>query len=306
MGNKIVREIQPLIRETENSSVLSEAGGFNGMVQLGDKILVSSMDGVGTKSIFSRDILGDLGMKYLGMDLVNHCINDILVSGAKPLFFLDYFASSKLSFNEVLNFVRGVTKACKASKVILAGGETAEMPNVYKDNNCDLVGTIVGTVEKSKIINGKRDIKKGDLVLGLKADGLHTNGFSLVRELLKVAKQQNKNPTDEVLHSLCRPHKCYLKDVKKLQSKIKINGLCHITGGGFIDNPPRVLPKHLKLKVNREKLFQDPIYDWMKSLNYVSEEEMLEVFNCGYGMLVIISPLELEKLENYDLLGEII
>ena len=154
------------------------------MIQLGDNIVVSSMDGVGTKSIFTKQVLGNKGFINLGMDLVNHCINDILVSGAKPFLFLDYFASSKLIFEEVTNFVKGISIACQASNTILAGGETAEMPNVYKDSHCDLVGTIIGTVDKDKIINGKKNIKEGDVVLGLKAEGLHTNGFSLIRKLI--------------------------------------------------------------------------------------------------------------------------
>ena len=306
LGNKIVKEIQPLIKNTENNSVLSTSGGFNGMIECGDKILVSSMDGVGTKSIFVKNVMGEKGLENLGQDLVNHCINDILVSGAQPLFFLDYFASSKLSCEEVVYFVKGVSKACANSGVILAGGETAEMPGVYKDEHCDLVGTIVGSLEKTEIIDGKRDIKRGDIVLGLKSNGLHTNGYSLIRKLMKIAEEKNKMPTEEIIEKLCRPHKCYLEEINNLLKKIKINGLCHITGGGFIDNPPRILPEELKLELDNSKLFKDKIYDWIKSLDYVTEEEMLKVFNCGYGMLIIISPEELNKLEDYDLLGRVI
>ena len=308
LGNKIVQQIQPLIKRTENNSVLSTSGGFNGMIECGDKILVSSMDGVGTKSIFVKNIMGEKGLENLGQDLVNHCINDILVSGAQPLFFLDYFASSKLSAEEVVYFVKGVSKACATSGVILAGGETAEMPDVYKDGHCDLVGTIVGTIDKLDIINGKKDIKRGDIVLGLKAEGLHTNGYSLIRKLLKIGEEKNNKPSSEIMYSLCRPHKCYLEEVNTLLKKIKINGLCHITGGGFIDNPPRVLPEGLKLELEHNKLFKDKIYDWIKSLKYVSEEEMMKVFNCGYGMLVIISETELNKLEKgkYDILGKVV
>jgi phosphoribosylamine--glycine ligase/phosphoribosylaminoimidazole synthetase len=308
LGNKIVQQIQPLIKKTENSSVLSTSGGFNGMIECGNKILVSSMDGVGTKSIFVKNVMGDIGLENLGQDLVNHCINDILVSGAQPLFFLDYFASSKLSAEEVVYFVKGVSKACAKSGVILAGGETAEMPDVYKGGHCDLVGTIVGTIDKLDIINGKKDIKRGDIVLGLKAEGLHTNGYSLIRKLLKIGEEKNNKPSSEIMYSLCRPHKCYLEEVNMLLKQIKINGLCHITGGGFIDNPPRVLPEGLKLELDHTKLFKDKIYDWIKSLKYVSEEEMLKVFNCGYGMLVIISENEFNKLEKgkYDILGEVI
>ena len=308
LGNKIVQQIQPFIKKTENKSVLSTSGGFNGMIECGDKILVSSMDGVGTKSIFVKNVMGDIGLENLGQDLVNHCINDILVSGAQPLFFLDYFASSKLSAEEVVYFVKGVSKACAKSGVILAGGETAEMPDVYKDEHCDLVGTIVGVLDKLEIINGKKDIKRGNIVLGLKAEGLHTNGYSLIRKLLKIGEEKNNKPSSEIMYSLCRPHKCYLEEVNTLLKKIKINGLCHITGGGFIDNPPRILPEGLKLELDHTKLFKDKIYDWIKSLKYVSEEEMLKVFNCGYGMLVIISEDEFNKLEKskYDILGKVI
>ena len=147
-----------------------------------------------------------------------------------------------------------------------------------------------------------------NLIIGLKADGLHTNGYSLLRKLLEISKQKGLYPTKDILSRLCKPHKCYLDEVKEIQNKTKINGLCHITGGGFIDNPPRVLPKDLKLELNRKYLFQDPIYDWIKSLDYVSEEEMLHVFNCGIGMLVFVSPSNIEKIKknNYIILGKVV
>ena len=308
LGNEIVKNIQKFIKETENSSVLSKSGSFNGMVEYNNTVLVSSMDGVGTKSIFVKDTMGSSGLINLGEDLVNHCINDILVSGAQPLFFLDYFASSTLSCDEVVNFVRGVSNACKRSNVILAGGETAEMPNVYKDNHCDLVGTIVGVLDKNNIIDGKKNIKRGDIIIGLRSNGLHTNGYSLLRKLIKIGKNCNKEPSKNVIDTLCRPHKCYLEEVNTLLKKVKINGLCHITGGGLIDNPPRVLPKDMELDLDYSKLFDDELYDWIKSLNYVSEQEMLKVFNCGFGMLVIISEDEYKKINNQDyiILGKII
>jgi phosphoribosylaminoimidazole synthetase len=265
------------------------------------------MDGVGTKSIFVKNILGEYGLEYLGMDLVSHCINDILVSGAKPLFFLDYFASSKLSPNEVVNFVKGVSKICKKYNIILAGGETAEMPQVYNAHHCDLVGTIVGTVTKNTMIKSKQNIKKGNIILGLKSNGLHTNGYSLLRKLLVVSEEKNLYPSKDILSRLCNPHKCYLDEVNEIQEKITINGLCHITGGGFIDNPPRVLSSDLSLDLNKELLFNDPIYVWIKSLNYVTEEEMMQVFNCGFGMLVFISPDDLNKLnDDYIILGKVV
>jgi phosphoribosylamine--glycine ligase/phosphoribosylformylglycinamidine cyclo-ligase len=307
-GNTIVKEIQQYIKKTENSTVMSEAGGFNGMLRLGEHILVSSMDGVGTKSIFIKDVLGEDGLEFLGMDLVSHCINDILVSGAEPLFFLDYFASSKLSCKEVVNFVKGISKICSEYNIILAGGETAEMPEVYNGHHCDLVGTIVGTVTESTILRSSKNVKKGDIVIGLRADGLHTNGFSLLRKLLIIGEEKGLNPSKEVMRRLCQTHKCYLNDIKNIQKKANINGLCHITGGGLIDNPPRVLPKNMRLEIDNDLLFQDPIYDWIKSLNYVSEEEMMRVFNCGFGMLIFISPDEAEKLgdnDEYVVLGKV-
>ena len=308
VGNDIVNEIKEYIKLTENKSVISNYGGFNGMIEHGDNILVSSMDGVGTKSIFIKDILGTKGFESLGIDLVSHCINDILVSGAEPLFFLDYFASSKLCPNEVVNFVKGISLTCKKYGVVLAGGETAEMPNVYNKDHSDLVGTIIGTLKKNEIINSRNDIKKGDIILGLESNGLHTNGYSLIRKLLKIAEEKQLMPNKEVINMLCNPHKCYLNDIKKIQSKIKINGLCHITGGGFIDNPPRILPDNLNMKLNEKLLFRQCIYDWIKSLNYISEDEMLRVFNCGFGMLVFISSNDFEKIKdsNYTLLGKVV
>ena len=306
-GNTIVKEILKYIKDTQNDKVISDLGGFNSMIQLDNNIIVSSMDGVGTKSIFVKKYLGDKGFEYLGMDLVSHCINDILVSGAKPLFFLDYFASSKLSINEVLNFVKGISNICKKYNIILAGGETAEMPQVYNELHCDLVGTIVGTVTKNTIIKSKQNIKKGDIILGLKSNGLHTNGYSLLRKLLEVAEEKNLYPSNNILARLCNPHKCYFDEINQIQKICKINGLCHITGGGFVDNPPRILPSNLSLDINTALLFKDPIYDWIKTLNYVTEDEMMQVFNCGFGMLVFISPDDLNKLNNhYIILGKVI
>ncbi len=307
LGNQIVKEIQIFIKNTENTSVLSTSGSFNGMIEYKNTILVSSMDGVGTKSIFVKDILGVPGFVSLGQDLVNHCIDDILVSGAQPLFFLDYFASSKLKKEEVVNFVKGISIACQKSNVILAGGETAEMPNVYKGDHCDLVGTIVGTIDKHKIIDGKKNIKTGDMIIGLESNGLHTNGYSLIRKLMEIAKIKNKMPSQQVLDILCLPHKCYLEDINALQKIIKINGLCHITGGGLIDNPPRILPKGLSLDLDNSKLCKGELYEWIKSLDYIGHDELLKVLNCGFGMLVIISPQEWNKIsgQNYTLLGKV-
>ena len=224
------------------------------------------------------------------------------------MFFLDYFASSKLKKEEVVNFVKGVSIACQKSNVILAGGETAEMPNVYKGDHCDLVGTIVGTIDKHGIIDGKKNIKPGDMIIGLESNGLHTNGYSLIRKLMEIAKIKNKMPSQKVLDILCLPHKCYLEDINTLLKVIKINGLCHITGGGLIDNPPRILPKGLSLDIDNSKLCQGELYEWIKSLDYIGHDELLKVLNCGFGMLVIISPSEWNKIsdQNYTLLGKVV
>ena len=230
-GNKVITEITPLVKSTYNEIVLNSIGGFAGCYSLkkitdtyDDPILVSSIDGVGTKSIVSIDHLGLQGFYNLGNDIVNHCINDVLVQGAIPIYFLDYFASSTIDSSEVKEFVRGITDACNKCKCVILGGETAEMPNIYMTKKHDFVGAMTGVVERNKIIDGKKTIEADDVLIGLPSSGLHTNGYSLIRSLMKKYPDQF---TNELLNKLCVPHKSYLTEIQTLlTNEIPIHGLC--------------------------------------------------------------------------------
>ena len=282
-GNEIVGNIKQYVEKTFNNNAIRNFGDFGGMIKFKNDILVSSTDGVGTKSILSYDLLGQKGLENLGKDLVNHCVNDILVSGAKPLFFLDYFASSKIKDGDVESFVKGVSESCSEVGCSLIGGETAEMPDVYNTNKMDFVGTIVGTLKEEEIINGKRNINSSNVVIGLKSDGPHTNGFTLIRKLY------NKGLIDaEFVKSLLKPHRCYYYDILRvMKNNIPINGLCHITGGGLIENPKRVLSGGLEFVLN-DDFKVDKKFEIIKQKGNLSDYEMKRVFNCGIGMLIIV------------------
>ena len=291
-GNMIVQKIKPYLQSTNNSNVGGVYGDFNGLYTVPtipgmSPMLVASTDGVGTKSIFIEKYLKEAGYYNLGQDLVNHCINDILVSGAYPLFFLDYFASSTIKTNEVVQFVKGISFACRKSGCVLLGGETAEMPDVYKDNRTDLVGTIVGQTSLPTQICGKQNICENDIVIGLPSTGLHTNGYSLIRKI------KNENISAKHLKYLTQVHRSYLSEIQSLQHLgVKINGLCHITGGGLVDNPPRILPKHLRMKLLKQSWMNTDLtdfYDWIKTETGIKEEELYKVFNYGLGMLIIVN-----------------
>ena len=290
-GNNFVRQIEKYVTSTFNSSVLGNFGEFSGIYMLNeDNCLISSTDGVGTKSIFVKDYFGKEGFEGMGHDLVNHCTNDILVNGGIPLFFLDYYASSKLNLDEALYFVKGLSSACIYNNCVLIGGETAEMPDVYNTGRVDLVGTIVGNIDRNNIINGKERVKEGDIVLGIKSSGAHTNGFSLIRKIFGSLGtiEENLEKYREIIIKLCNPHMSYLSDIKLLLSNcIDIHALCHITGGGLIENPKRVLPDNLMIS------FDDCVYNYpeefqfLKEKGHITDSEMMKVFNCGIGMLII-------------------
>ena len=281
-----------MIKSTHNKYVLSGLTSFGGMFSLEyikdakikNPILVSSTDGVGTKTSFVEKYFGPVGYKILGQDLVNHCINDILVQGAKPLFFLDYFASSKFPEDVFKYFLEGVTKSCNKYGCALLGGETAEMPGIYKDGKCDVVGTIVGILDRENIISGKKIIKD-DIVMAIPSSGLHTNGFSLIRNIYK-----HKKLSIEFAKNLSNPHRCYLNEIETLlKNDVPINGLCHITGGGLIDNPERIIPKFLAIDYCDDFIESMPsIYHKIKEDGAMDILELMRVLNCGVGMMVIL------------------
>ncbi|MDO8683486.1 MAG: phosphoribosylformylglycinamidine cyclo-ligase [Armatimonadota bacterium] len=289
-----IHRMKESVRSTYNDAVLTDVGSFGGMFSLSgngceDPALVSSIDGVGTK-VKVASLVG----KYdtIGADLVNHCVNDILVQGAKPLFFLDYFASSKLDQSVLTEVVKGMAEACREAGCVLIGGETAEMPGVYMDGEFDLAGCIVGVVDRNKIINGSR-VAAGDVVVGLASSGLHTNGYSLVRKLLldqcgmtvdQYVPELGKVLGDELLE----PHRCYYKSVWTILQSYDVLAMAHLTGGGFYDNIPRVLPEDCQVTVERRNWACQPIFKLIQDRGNISDAEMYRTFNMGIGLVMIV------------------
>ena len=318
VGNQFVKLIKKKVFKTHIKGSLKDLSSFGGFFNLSslnykEPLLISATDGVGTKIKIAQNL-----KKYntLGIDLVAMSVNDILVHGGKPIFFLDYIAVEKLNKKIGLEIIDGICKGCKIAGCSLLGGETAEMPGIYKKNDFDLAGFAVGVVEKKKLITGKT-IKEGDVVIGLKSSGFHSNGYSMIRYILKKKKigyQKkiiNKNSIGDLL---IKPTKIYSKIILKLLNKNGINGMCHITGGGIIENIPRIIPNGLGINFYNHNWKLPNIYNWFKEQGNLSFKEMLKVFNCGIGMIVIlkknraktiISQLNKEK-EPYFYLGKII
>jgi phosphoribosylformylglycinamidine cyclo-ligase len=280
-------------------------GQFAGMIKLsGSKrlfgknapIIAATTDGTGTKSLFVNAQLGISGFYNLGQDLVNHCVNDLMVQGAKPVFFQDYFASSLIKPNEVKTFIEGCAAACIENNCIIAGGETAEMPDVYLPGVHDLVGTMVGIVN-GKPLNPVKNIKKGDIALALPSSGPHTNGYSLIRKLIKSFQEKGEIIPHHILQEWLRPHRSYKKDFDDFNLlKIKVKGYAHITGGGLIENPPRILPDNLGLEIDTKSWVMPLCFDYIQKATLISDFEMRKTFNCGIGLIIILDPKEHLKL----------
>lgn len=324
-GNEAVESIQHYVKQTHTPSVLQNDGGFGGMIDIPDTgngfprshpewrptewVMINSTDSVGSKSIFVRKWWGKTkGMASLGHDIVNHCVNDILVQSpdVKPWTFLDYFAAHALDPIELKWFVGGVSDACKRVGCVLIGGETAEIPGIYKEGCHDLVGAITGFVDKSKILRPKETISDGDIVIGIPSDSPHTNGFTLIQHLIKQSKDDNDSTYLRYVDDWAKPHRCYLKDVRRIHNAgVKIKGLCHITGGGFIDNPKRILPDRLDIQFDWS-MIKKQMPDWMKWISHKMQhidpdfdmKEVYRTFNCGIGMLVVVDPGEMDKLND--------
>ena len=310
---RATERISELARSTFNSRVLGDIGFFGGLYHLKkhrDPVLVSSADGVGTKVRIAA-MLGRYDT--VGEDLVNHCINDILVGGAKPLFFLDYIAMGKLDEEAAEAMVSGLAKACRESGVVLIGGETAEMPGVYVGKEFDLAGFIVGVVEKDEVIDGST-INEGDVIVGIPSSGLHTNGYSLVRKVFGLdddlsALEKFYPVLERTLgEELLEPHRCYLGAVEGQLEKIK--GMAHITGGGFRENVPRVLPKGLGARIDASSWSRPPIFMLIQEAGGVSRDEMFDVFNMGIGMVAMTSVEDashlLGEIEGSEVIGEVV
>jgi phosphoribosylformylglycinamidine cyclo-ligase len=302
-ANLAVEKIKAFAKSTFNERTLTEIGSFGGMFsgafpEMSEPILVASADGVGTK----LKIAFDTGIhNTIGQDLVNHCVNDILVQGAKPLFFLDYFATGKLSPEVTASVVEGISTACRENGCVLLGGETAEMPGFYADGEYDLAGFIVGVVDKRRVIDGK-NIAAGDVVLGLPSNGLQTNGYSLARKLFfEVGGFSADSYLEElgktVGEALLEKHSSFLKTLENLLDSGKIKGLAHITGGGFLENIPRILPEKTAVEIKRGTWNEPSIFGLMQKLGNVEDSEMFRTFNMGVGMIVVCAAADKEFLK---------
>ncbi|MCL4262095.1 MAG: phosphoribosylformylglycinamidine cyclo-ligase [Anaerolineae bacterium] len=301
-GTRATQLMRAAVQATYGPEVLSGVGSFGGLFEVSalkmmqQPVLVASTDGVGTKTKVAAALNR---WDTIGHDIVNHCVNDILVQGARPLFFLDYVASSQLDPEQIATIVGGIALACSAVGCALLGGETAEMPGVYTPGEIDLVGTVVGMVEREQIIDG-RHIQPGDVILGLPSNGLHTNGYTLARQALAELDWQAHQETlgRSIGDALLIPHRSYLDDVQKLHNAgINIRGLAHITGGGLIDNPPRIFPEGVGAVLQWGSWPVPPIFKLIQEHGRIPQAEMSHVFNMGLGLLVIVPAPDAAKAQ---------
>jgi len=296
-GNLLVKKIKPLVRATARAGSESEIGGFGGLFDLRaagfhDPILVAANDGVGTKLKIAID---SNQHETIGIDLVAMCVNDLIVQGAEPLFFLDYFATSKLDPEQGTAIISGIASGCREAGCALIGGETAEMPDMYQAGDYDLAGFAVGAAERDALLP-KRDLRAGDIILGLRSSGIHSNGFSLVRRIVKKSglAWHDKAPFQEnksLATALLEPTRLYVRSILHVlrTQPANIKALAHITGGGLDENIPRILPPHLTAEIDLTVLSPQPVFHWLARTGNVAMREMLRTFNCGIGMIVITS-----------------
>jgi len=292
-GEELVERIKPHVKRSMRREVLGGIGGFGALVEVPldryrKPVLVSGTDGVGTKLRLAIDTRRH---DTVGIDLVAMCVNDVVVQGAEPLFFLDYFATGKLDVGVGERLIAGIVEGCVQAGCALVGGETAEMPGMYHGEDYDLAGFCVGVVEKDAIIDGSAT-RAGDVVLGLPSSGPHSNGFSLIRKILQVAGADFKTSLDGVrlIDRLMAPTRIYVKPLLRLIADLRVHGLSHITGGGLVENIPRVLPDGLEVVLERKAWRRETVFDWLQREGQVADAEMYRVFNCGIGMTVHLAP----------------
>src|SRR5215831_2622995 len=289
-GDELVERIKPLVRRAQRREVLAGIGGFGALVELPSgyrrPVLVSGTDGVGTKLKLAIDTGRH---ETIGIDLVAMCANDVVVQGAAPLFFLDYYATGKLQVAVAETVVRGIVEGCVQAGAALVGGETAEMPGMYQGDDYDLAGFCVGVVEKDKIIDGTR-ARAGDAIIGLASSGPHSNGYSLIRKLLAASGATAATAVEgrPLFDRLLAPTRIYVKPLLALLSAVPVHALAHITGGGLTDNIPRVLPGGLEAVLERRRWQHDPVFDWLQRAGRIEAAEMYRTFNCGIGMVAIL------------------
>lgn len=317
-GADLVEKIKPHVKKTDRSGVMSGLGGFGGFFDLKqtgyeDPLLVSATDGVGTKL---KIAIESNQHATIGQDLVAMCVNDIIVSGAEPLFFLDYFATSKLDVEGAAEIIAGIADGCEISGCALIGGETAEMPGLYAKGDYDLAGFAVGAVERDQVITGE-DIQAGSVIIGLASSGLHSNGFSLVRKILektglKYTDPSPFEPTRTVAESLLVPTEIYVRSVLGCRSELHskygndvfkngqgLQGIAHITGGGFIENIPRIIPEQLSVEIDVSQWTIPPVFSWLAEQGSLTVRDMAETFNCGIGMILVCHPDHADDVLSY-------
>ncbi len=309
-GNTLVSRIKSLVAGTYGKGVLSDIGGFGGLFKLdtetcAEPVLVSGTDGVGTKLKLAHEFAKH---DTIGIDLVAMCVNDILVQGAKPLFFLDYFATGKLSVGLAEQVITGIAGGCKEAGCALLGGETAEMPGFYADEEYDLAGFCVGLVDYPKIVDGS-SIGVGDVVIGINSSGPHSNGYSLIRKIFAASGLTGSDPlpnsTQTMAEALLAPTRIYVKTVLNLLRDFEIRGMVHITGGGFYDNVNRVLPKGVAANIRFGSWHVPPVFDWLKAQGNLTWPEMLQIFNCGVGYMLVVAPeIADDVMQRLKALGE--
>ena len=301
-GDQLIEKIKPFAKKTMRNGVLAGLGGFGSMFEIPknykNPVLVSGTDGVGTKLKLAFETNNH---KTIGQDLVAMCVNDILVQGAEPLFFLDYYACGKLSVSQATDVIKGIADGCQIAGCALVGGETAEMPGMYNEGEYDLAGFSVGIVEKQNIIDGSK-VKSGDTVIGLPSSGPHSNGYSLIRRLLKETKTNLNDSFDDKTFAdvLLAPTKIYVKPLLNLIKKLEVKALAHITGGGLTENIPRVLPAHLAVEINLSSWQKPNIFSWLQTAGNLTDQEMFKTFNCGIGMILILS--QENKVQAFEIL----
>ncbi|MGE4352258.1 MAG: phosphoribosylformylglycinamidine cyclo-ligase [Bdellovibrionales bacterium] len=301
-GNALVEAIKPLAKSTSRSGADASLGGFGALFDLKatgykDPVLVSSTDGVGTKL---RIAIDSGKHDTVGLDLVAMCVNDLVVAGAEPLFFLDYFSSGKLEIDTARDVVAGIAEGCKQAGCALVGGETAEMPSMYEGKDYDLAGFSVGAVERENILP-RADISEGDIVLGLASNGVHSNGFSLVRKIiadenLSLSEDAPFDPSRSLAHALLEPTRIYVKPLLAAIRTGKVKAMAHITGGGLLENIPRVLPQGLGVWLSTQSWSVPAVFKWLAQKSQISGQEMARTFNCGIGMVVIVAASDADEI----------
>ncbi len=302
-GNQLVDNIKPMVKSTYRPGVMGSLGGFGGLFDLSqvkcdNPVLVSGTDGVGTKLKLAH-LLND--HSTIGIDLVAMCANDIIVMGAEPLFFLDYYACGQLDINQASDVIKGIAKGCLDSGCALIGGETAEMPGMYDGDDYDLAGFVVGVVDKTKIIDGST-IKADQTIIGVASTGPHSNGYSLIRKILEATDADINQPFDgsTLGKKLLAPTQLYAKSLLDLLSTTtKVNGIAHITGGGIMENITRVIPKGLAIEINSKSWEMPAVFEWLQQQGNIAQEEMLRTFNCGIGLCIIVDKQDSSAVINH-------